>query len=170
MDRLYLFLWGLTAFFTLLIFLLVVFSRINTAAATTTSGRARRSTRCASSSSGTVVPLVVVLVIFFWAPKVYFDIYSAPPTRWTSTSSAGSGCGSSSTPRAAARSTTARPAGRRVKLTLTSQDVIHSFFIPAFRVKQDAVPGRYTRWVRGRRSRRRTTCSAPSTAARSTPG
>jgi cytochrome c oxidase subunit 2 len=36
------------------------------------------------------------------------------------------------------------PLGRAVQLTLTSQDVIHSFFVPAFRVKQDAVPGRYT--------------------------
>lgn len=36
------------------------------------------------------------------------------------------------------------PLGRPVKLTLTSEDVIHSFFVPAFRIKQDAVPGRYT--------------------------
>ena len=36
------------------------------------------------------------------------------------------------------------PVGRPVKLTMTSQDVIHSFFIPAFRVKQDVLPGRYT--------------------------
>jgi cytochrome c oxidase subunit II len=36
------------------------------------------------------------------------------------------------------------PIGRKVQLTLGSQDVIHSFFIPAFRVKHDAVPGRYT--------------------------
>ena len=36
------------------------------------------------------------------------------------------------------------PVGVPVKLTLTSEDVIHSFFVPAFRVKQDAVPGRYT--------------------------
>jgi cytochrome c oxidase subunit 2 len=34
--------------------------------------------------------------------------------------------------------------GVPVKLTLASEDVIHSFFIPAFRVKKDAVPGRYT--------------------------
>jgi cytochrome c oxidase subunit II len=34
--------------------------------------------------------------------------------------------------------------GRPVRLVLTSQDVIHSFFVPAFRIKQDAVPGRYT--------------------------
>lgn len=36
------------------------------------------------------------------------------------------------------------PAGRPVRLLMTSADVIHSFFVPAFRVKQDALPGRYT--------------------------
>ena len=36
------------------------------------------------------------------------------------------------------------PTGRPVKLTLTSEDVIHSFFVPAFRLKMDAVPGRAT--------------------------
>jgi len=36
------------------------------------------------------------------------------------------------------------PKGRPVKLTMTSQDVIHSFFIPEFRLKQDVLPGRYT--------------------------
>jgi cytochrome c oxidase subunit 2 len=36
------------------------------------------------------------------------------------------------------------PVGRPVKLTMTSQDVIHSFFVPAFRVHMDVVPGRYT--------------------------
>lgn len=36
------------------------------------------------------------------------------------------------------------PAHRPVRLLLTSRDVIHSFFVPEFRVKQDAIPGRYT--------------------------
>jgi cytochrome c oxidase subunit 2 len=36
------------------------------------------------------------------------------------------------------------PVGRDVKLIMTSQDVIHSFFVPAFRIKQDVLPGRYT--------------------------
>lgn len=36
------------------------------------------------------------------------------------------------------------PANRPVRLLITSRDVIHSFFVPAFRIKQDAVPGRYT--------------------------
>lgn len=36
------------------------------------------------------------------------------------------------------------PIGQPMRLTMTSQDVIHSFFIPAFRLKKDVVPGRYT--------------------------
>src|SRR5208337_87761 len=36
------------------------------------------------------------------------------------------------------------PVGRDVKMIMTSQDVIHSFFVPAFRLKQDVLPGRYT--------------------------
>lgn len=36
------------------------------------------------------------------------------------------------------------PLGQPVELIMTTQDVIHSFFVPAFRVKQDLVPGRYT--------------------------
>ena len=36
------------------------------------------------------------------------------------------------------------PVGRPVKLTLASEDVIHSFYVPAFRIKQDVVPGRFT--------------------------
>jgi cytochrome c oxidase subunit 2 len=36
------------------------------------------------------------------------------------------------------------PVGQDVKLIMTSQDVIHSFFVPAFRMKQDVLPGRYT--------------------------
>src|SRR5437870_4837008 len=41
------------------------------------------------------------------------------------------------------------PVGRDVKLIMTSQDVIHSFFVPAFRIKKDVLPGRYTTtWFR----------------------
>ena len=41
------------------------------------------------------------------------------------------------------------PVGRAVKLIITSEDVIHSFFVPAFRIKKDAVPGRYNvAWFR----------------------
>lgn len=36
------------------------------------------------------------------------------------------------------------PANRPIRLLMTSRDVIHSFFVPAFRMKQDVLPGRYT--------------------------
>jgi cytochrome c oxidase subunit II len=36
------------------------------------------------------------------------------------------------------------PAGRPVRLLITSRDVLHSFYVPAFRIKMDALPGRYT--------------------------
>lgn len=36
------------------------------------------------------------------------------------------------------------PVGQPIRLTMTSEDVIHSYYIPAFRTKKDAVPGRYT--------------------------
>jgi cytochrome c oxidase subunit II len=44
------------------------------------------------------------------------------------------------------------PVDRDIKLIMTSQDVIHSFFVPEFRLKQDVVPGRYTTlWFRATR-------------------
>ena len=47
------------------------------------------------------------------------------------------------------------PRGRPVRLVMTSQDVIHSFFVPAFRLKQDVLPGRYTdMWFTATRSGR----------------
>lgn len=36
------------------------------------------------------------------------------------------------------------PANRPVRLLMTSRDVIHSFYVPSFRIKMDALPGRYT--------------------------
>jgi cytochrome c oxidase subunit 2 len=47
------------------------------------------------------------------------------------------------------------PADTDVKVILATQDVIHSFYVPAFRLKQDAVPGRYTTtWFRPTRTGR----------------
>ena len=63
------------------------------------------------------------------------------------------------------------PVGRPVKLIMGSEDVIHSFYIPAFRVKADVIPGRYNdAVVHGDQAGHGITCSAPSTAARSTRG
>ena len=53
------------------------------------------------------------------------------------------------------------PLGRAVKLIMTSQDVVHSMFIPAFRVKQDVLPSGYsTLWFEATTPGRGITCSA----------
>ena len=44
------------------------------------------------------------------------------------------------------------PTGQNIKLIMTSQDVIHSFYIPAFRIKQDVLPGRYTTVVQSHKA------------------
>ena len=61
---------------------------------------------------------------------------------------ASSGCGRSSIPDGQREINELHvPIGRPVKITLASEDVIHSFFIPAFRIKHDVVPGHYdTMW------------------------
>ena len=63
------------------------------------------------------------------------------------------------------------PVGRAVKLIMTSEDVIHDVFVPAFRVKADVAARAATPTSGSRRpSRAAITCSAPSTAARATRG
>ena len=60
------------------------------------------------------------------------------------------------------------PVGRPVKLVMTSRDVIHSFYVPAFRVKKDVLPGRYTTlWFEATRAGHVSRSGAPSTAASS---
>jgi cytochrome c oxidase subunit 2 len=98
----------------------------------------------------TFIPLGVFLVIFAWGATVYFqqrtpardatEVYVvAKQWMWKLEHSEGQ------------REINALhiPVGRDVKLIMTSQDVIHSFFVPAFRIKQDVLPGRYTvTWFR----------------------
>ena len=57
------------------------------------------------------------------------------------------------------------PVDRPIKLTMTSEDVIHDFYVPAFRVKKDVVPGMYTSiWFQATKTGR-SISSATSTAA-----
>ena len=80
----------------------------------------------------------------------------APTTPSRSTPPASSGCGSSSIPPASARSTrcTSRSAAP-VKITMASEDVIHSLWFPAFRVKADVLPNRYrTLWFQATKTGR----------------
>lgn len=91
------------------------------------------------------IPLVIFLGVFGWGWVVYHQMRNMPEDAlevhvtgykwaWDFTYKSG-------------KVTTNEfvvPVGKPVKLIITSRDVLHSFFLPSMRIKQDAVPGRYT--------------------------
>ncbi len=91
------------------------------------------------------VPLLVFLAFFFWAAALFID-YEEPPPRALEVYVVAKQWMWLIEHRNGRREIDELhvPKGRSVKLVMTSQDVIHSFFVPAFRVKRDVVPGRYT--------------------------
>jgi cytochrome c oxidase subunit 2 len=93
----------------------------------------------------TIIPLILVIVIFYIGLKGYVQMRTVPQEPYEVMVTGQSWSWTFDHPNGAkeAGSLTV-PLGRPVKLTITSTDVLHSVFIPAFRVKQDAVPGRYT--------------------------
>lgn len=94
------------------------------------------------------VPLLILLVIFWWGMDLYLREHK-PPTDAIEVSVVAKQwmwkIGHASGPREI--NTLHIPVGRPVRLTMISEDVIHSFYVPAFRVKRDVLPGRYsTMW------------------------
>jgi cytochrome c oxidase subunit 2 len=93
----------------------------------------------------TIIPLILFMICFVWGALLYFRIYD-PPTNamniyvvgkqwmWKAEHPGGQH----------EIDSLHVPINRPVQLTLISQDVFHSFSIPAFRVKREAIPGRYT--------------------------
>ena len=93
----------------------------------------------------TVIPTILVLFIFVWGWLVYKKMTRSPKDafevrvmgqQWQWKFSYNNG-----------KKTIGElvlPAGKRVRLLMTSEDVIHSFFVPDYRVKSDVVPGLYT--------------------------
>jgi cytochrome c oxidase subunit 2 len=145
-DALYLFLCALTAFFTILIFVLIVFFALKY--------RRRNDAEVPPKIEGslklellwTIIPLIIVMVIFVWGAKVYVRIYTDPRDpldvhvvgkQWMWKIQHPDGKREINSLHV--------PIGQPVQLTMASQDVIHSFYIPAFRLKQDVVPGRYSK-------------------------
>lgn len=91
------------------------------------------------------VPLMIGLSMFAWGAQLYFD-YASPPVAATEMFVTGRQWMFWTQHPEGVREINELhvPLGRPVKLTMSSEDVIHSFFIPAFRIKHDLVPGRYT--------------------------
>ena len=97
-----------------------------------------------------VIPLIITLILFGWGWRVYMDLQTPPDDayeinvtaqKWLWNFNYANGASSTNELHV--------PAGRPIKLIMSSQDVIHSFFVPDYRIKQDVVPGRYTEvWFR----------------------
>jgi cytochrome c oxidase subunit 2 len=144
-DALYFFLVAITAFFTLLIFVVVAVFAIKYRRGK----RVDRSNPPASSHKleaiWIIVPLTICMVIFAWSTSVYFDQIRPPKNALEYHAIGKQWMWKLQTPEGKREVNELHvPVGRAVKLVMTSEDVIHSFFIPAFRVKQDVLPGRYT--------------------------
>jgi len=96
-----------------------------------------------------VIPLIIFLVVFAWGWIIYHDMRTMPKNaleiqvtgkQWAWITEYKNGVKSPDI---------VVPVGRDVKIIMTAEDVIHSLYIPSFRIKQDAVPGRYTAlWFR----------------------
>ncbi len=93
----------------------------------------------------TIIPLVLVMLVFFWGAFLYVQMRT-PPARTLDVYVIGKQwMWHVQHPNGKRENNELHvPVGQPVKLIMTSQDVIHSFYIPAFRVKQDVLPGRYT--------------------------
>jgi cytochrome c oxidase subunit 2 len=148
MDALYFFLVAVTAFFTLLIAILVTAFAIKY--------RRRHDSEVGYAIHGslalellwTFIPLGICMIMFVWGAQVFFHMTRPPQgameiyvvgKQWMWKAQHMDG--------ASEINELHVPIGRPVKLTLGSEDVIHSFFIPDFRTKADVIPGRYnTMW------------------------
>ena len=144
-DSLYFFLIAVSAFFAVLIATLIVFFAV----------RYRRRARRLEEPAGegalaleigwTLIPFAIAMGIFVWGASLYVEMRRPPDDavpvyvvgkRWMWKVQHLEGRREINQLHV--------PIGKPIKLVMTSEDVIHDFFVPAFRVKQDAVPGRYT--------------------------
>jgi cytochrome c oxidase subunit 2 len=93
----------------------------------------------------TIIPLGLFLVMFVWGALLYFRIYTPPANAMNIYVVGKQWMWKAEHPGGQHEINSLHvPTGRAVQLTLISQDVFHSFSIPAFRVKREAIPGRYT--------------------------
>ncbi len=143
-DALFFYLVFITLFFTVLIFALIIFFGLKfRRKSEEMPARTRSDMRL--ELSWTIIPLLISLSIFAWSAGLFVKM-SRPPANameiyvvgkqwmWKVQHPAG--------PREI--NELHIPVNRPIKLTMASEDVIHDFYIPAFRVKQDVVPGRYS--------------------------
>jgi cytochrome c oxidase subunit II len=145
-DAIFYFLVAVTIFFVALIFLTIVFFAVKY--------RRRTEDERPTPIEGnfwlevvwSVIPLGLTMIMFVWGAIIYFDIYSPPNDALEISIVGRQWMWKAQHPEGQSEINELHvPLGQPVKLTMTSEDVIHDFFLPAFRVKQDVLPGRYTK-------------------------
>ena len=144
-DALFLFLVAVSGFFSALIFLLVAYFAIRY--------RRRSVEEWPRPIHGdlrlelvwTIIPLGLTMVMFTWGASLYFTLARPPAGALEISVVAKQWMWKSQHPQGQREVNELHvPLGRPVKLTMISEDVIHSYFVPAFRIKMDVLPGRYT--------------------------
>ncbi|MBI4510427.1 MAG: cytochrome c oxidase subunit II [Deltaproteobacteria bacterium] len=91
-----------------------------------------------------VIPLGIVIALFFIGLKGYVNAAVAPAEAYEINVTAAQWSWSFSYPNGTISDELHVPKGRPVRLIMSSTDVVHSFYIPEFRVKSDIIPGQYT--------------------------
>ncbi len=153
-DRIYFAFLGISAFFSLLIaglvFYLAIRYRRRSADEVGTPEQAATWLEVAWS----VIPLAILVVMFFWGTQVYFEARRPPSDALEYYVTGKQWMWKFQHPEGNREINHLHvPAGEAIKLIMTSEDVIHSVFVPAFRVKMDVLPGRYTTlWFRAEKA------------------
>jgi cytochrome c oxidase subunit 2 len=143
-DNLFYFiLWVSVFFFVLIVSLMVVFVVLYRRRPGVEAGPAP-SHNTALEVTWSVIPLILVIVIFYMGFTGYMEMRSVPRDSYRIEVEAQMWSWLFRYPNGHEDIDLHVPVDRPVRLVMTSQDVIHSLFIPAFRVKMDLVPGRYT--------------------------
>lgn len=144
-DAFYLFLVGLTAFFSILIAVAVIFFFVKYRRRGAETVGVPVEGGMALEIIWSVIPLLITMVIFGWSTSLFFA-YLRPPTETLNIYVVGKQWMWKFQHLNGQREINELhvPVGRTVKLIMTSEDVIHDVFVPAFRVKADVLPGRYT--------------------------
>ena len=146
-DALFYFLTAVTAFFTIGIFIAILYLGLKYRRRPGVKPQ-KVETSTQLEIAWTVIPLVLCIFMFGWAAKLYVQMETPPKDAMEISVIGKQWMWKVQHPEGMREINTLHvPVGRAIKLTMTSQDVIHSFYVPAFRTKQDVVPGRYvTEW------------------------
>ena len=144
MDQLYLFLVGITIVgLVLVLFLVCGFSLRYRKQVHPVAEQIEGSTLL--EATWTIIPLGIFLVTFVWGALLYFRIYSPPANSMNVYIVGKQWMWKAEHPGGQHEINELHvPVGRPIQLTLISQDVFHSYSLPDFRVKREAIPGRYT--------------------------